>query len=203
MVFGQSIRPEHPPSMQCTQESKRRRVASATPQPEVPEAAQPDASTPDAAQPEVPDLPWYFVTLEDQGNPVGYRWHPHTTPDAARIEATLKAVHTNGAEPHVLAEPLKMATLLDWMFAASEWQETLRSVKPREQDTQEPAAPKRSGTQKLGMREHEARMEDAQRALVTKLLQDGCAVGRWEVLLEDDFAVWGLRGVLVVYLSEL
>jgi len=28
-------------------------------------------------------------------------------------------------------------------------------------------------------------------------------VGRWEVLLEDDFNVWGLQGRLVVYLSEL
>lgn len=97
-----------------------------------------------------------------------------------------------------MAEPLKMATLLDWMFAASQYQETLRSVEP-----QEPAEPREQDTQQLSMRQHEARMEDAQRALVTKLLQDKSAVGRWEVLLEDDFNVWGLRGVLVVYLSEL
>lgn len=165
-------------SMQCAQEPKRRRVDSATPQSEA-------------------DLPWYFVTLDGQAQPVGYRWHPHTTPDAARIEATLATVHADSPSPDVMAEPLKMATLLDWMFAASEWQETLRSVKPQEAGVRE------QDTQKLGMREHEARMEDAQRALVTKLLQDGCAVGRWEVLLEDDFNVWGLQGQLVVYLSEL
>lgn len=167
--------------MQCTQESKRRRVDSATPK------SEPEAAESDASQPDVSDLPWYFVTLDGQAQPVGYRWHPHTTPDAARVEATLKAVHTNGAEPDVMAEPLKMATLLAWMFAASQHQEALRLAEPRQ----------------CGMRQHEARMEDAQRALVTKLLQDGCAVGRWEVLLEDDFNVWGLQGRLVVYLSEL
>lgn len=192
--------------MQCTQESKRRRVDSATPK------SEPEAAESDASQPDVSDLPWYFVTLDGHAQPVGYRWHPHTTPDAARVEATLKAVHTNGAEPDVMAEPLKMATLLAWMFAASQHQEALRSVEPREQDTQQRSTQEQDtqelgmreqSLRELGMREHEARMEDAQRALVTKLLQDGCAVGRWEVLLEDDFNVWGLQGRLVVYLSEL
>jgi hypothetical protein len=197
--------------MQCTQESKRRRVDPATAQsaaePKVADASQvepskePTETTSDQAQPHGADLPWYFVTLDGQAQPVGYRWHPHTTPDAARVEATLKAVHTNGAEPHVMAEPLKMATLLAWMFAASQHQEALGSVEPREQERQ--SGTRHLGVRQLGMREHEARMEDAQRLLVTKLLQDGCAVGRWEVLLEDDFNVWGLRGVLVVYLSEL
>jgi hypothetical protein len=83
-----------------------------------------------------------------------------------------------------------MATLLAWMFATSEYQ---GAAEPREQHI----------THQQSLQDHEARMGDKERALVTQLLLDRCTVGQWEVLVEKDFAVWGLQGVLVVHLNKM